>query len=149
MKKILIIFVVLFFLLSGFGLTFAADEKEAETLAPALESTSDKGDDEIGEIGGGGDKDEEQKYQGDGSENEVVNPNHTQRLGGKSENAYKGLNRAAQCRRSGKKAGSGSKSFKANSHPRNNDRGGRDENTEKDKPGKKDKRNNGKRNKKK
>ena len=150
MKKLLLILVALCFLLSGSVLAFAADDTGTETVLSDLETAADKGDEDIGEIGGGGDKDEEEEYQGDNGY-EVENPNHDQQLGGKSKNAYKGLKRAAQRSRAVKESGSDSICSKANSHPMNAANNGNHKGAEKDKPGKKkgkkDKGNNGKKDK--
>jgi hypothetical protein len=151
MKKSLIILITLCFLLSGSVLTFAEGDKGVEIMVPDLAGAGDDMEEETGGSGGG-DKEEEEEYQGD-YKYVVINPKGKQVvLGGKSENAFKGLDNAADHSRSVKKVKSDSKSFTAaNSSPKKNDNKGSNKGTKKDNAGKnngnKDKGNNGKKNK--
>ena len=113
MKKLIILLAVLFMFMSVSVLTFAGGNKSTESV----------GDNIGGDTGGSeeGDKEEEEMYQ-DGYV--AVNSNHIQELGGKSENAFKGLENADTHSKAVEKSNSGSKSFKANSKPKHNNNGG-------------------------
>jgi hypothetical protein len=89
MKKSVLFFAVFFIFMSVSVLSFALEEKAPEVLEPVADSALKAGGDELEEVAdgsGGGDKDMEEINQ---KVYAVKNPNHTQILGGKSEDANK------------------------------------------------------------
>lgn len=128
MTKLIIILAVLFLFFSVSVLTFAGGDKSTESMETDLESAGDTVGGDVGDSEEG-DKEEEDMYQGDYV---AVNANHHQVLGGKSENAFKGLENADNHSNAIRKSESGSKSSSANSYPKKINNGGSNKSAEKD-----------------